>query len=321
MQGVTPSHSFSNPFASDSGAGRPSSNGSTGSTSSNGSAGSTSHGFRPISNSSPDGSFIHRNSPPPGSTTHRPSSGSSVHSVNPATGTPGLRPSSASQPDLNSMDLPALSRLGNEQLDAAKKAYQNYGEINVAQRAQQALQSFINACNNNGNDRDKMITALKAITLPSGSPTDLSVTIKFPGDPSVSLIPPDDKQLKNATTKVITQWYEMAFQAMENWSQQNIKSANALEAAQQQLNDAVAALKATRDAIDRKTKEMTNMAGQSQLEMEYQKFVDQGITIHFDSNIESISAAGTPHPAASSAPANSGNPSPDVTQTNPGTAV
>ncbi len=309
MQGVAPGtlphHSFGNPLSSGSRAGSPS------------------HGSRIPSNSSQNGSFIpsHHNSSPPGSTGSRPSSRSSVHSVSPATGTPGLRPSSTSQPDLNSMDLPALSQLGNKRLDAAKNAYKNYGEINIAQQAQQALQSFIDTCIDNGNDRSAMIAALKAITLPGGSPTDLSVTIKFPGDPSVSLIPPDDKQLNNATAEDITQWYKMAWQAMENWSQQNIKSANALEAAQQQLDDAVAALKATREAIDRKTTEMAKIPGQSQLEVEYQKFVDQGITIHFDSNAESIRAAGTPRPAAGTAPTNSGSPSPDATQINPGTAI
>ena len=236
-------------------------------------------------------------SPVVGSPARRSSLDSSVSSVDSAAHTPGLRPPATKQPDLDNMNVQELSQLGNERLDAAKSAYKKYGEINIAQQAQQALQSFVEACTDNSDDRAAMIAALKAITLPSDAPTDLSVAIKFPGLPTVSLIPPDDKQLSDATPEDITKWYKMAMQAMGNWSQENAKTADALAAAKQLLDDAVASLKAVRETIDRKTREITKMPGQSQLEVEYQRFVDQGITIHFDSNADSIEATGTPNSA------------------------
>jgi len=190
------------------------------------------------------------------------------------------------------MDIPELSQLGEKRLNSAKEAYKRYGEINIAQQAQQALQSFVGACADHNDDRSAMIAALKAITLPSGAPTDLSVTIKFPEKPSVSLIPPDDKQLDGATGEEITKWYAMAMKAMANWSQEKAPEADALAEAKRLLDDAVASLKAVREAIDSKTNKETKRPGQSQLEVEYQRFVDQGITIHFDSNANSIEAGG-----------------------------
>ena len=79
----------------------------------------------------------------------QPSIDGSVGSTNPS-GTSGLRPPSANQSvpdaDLDNMGLPELSQEGNRRLDAAKSAYTKYAEINIAQQAQQALQSFIGAC-------------------------------------------------------------------------------------------------------------------------------------------------------------------------------
>ena len=281
-------------------------------------------GSRPDGHSS---SFGGRGSPVPGSAASlipspppSPAAGSpiasrrssvdgSVGSTNPS-GTSGLRPPSGNQPvpdaDLDNMGLPELSQEGNRRLDAAKTAYTKYAEINIAQQAQQALQSFVRACTDNDDNRLAMIDALKAIKLPDSAPTDLSVTIKFPGQPSMSLIPPEEKQLKEASTEDITKWYQMAVEAMSNWSQQNAQSANALASAKQLLDDAVASLKAVRETIDRKTHERTQRPGQSQLEVEYQRFVDQGVTIHCDSNAEALEARGTPNPT----PANIPGPSP-----------
>ena len=277
-------------------------------------------GSRPDGHSS---SFGGRGSPVPGSAapqipspppspaagspimSRRPSVDGSVGSTNPS-GTSGLRPPSANQSvpdaDLDNMGLPELSQEGNRRLDAAKTAYTKYAEINIAQQAQQALQSFIGACTDNSDNRLAMINALKAIKLPNSAPTDLSVTIKFPGQPSMSLIPPEEKQLKEASTENITLWYRMAEEAMSNWSQQNAQSANALASAKRLLDDAVASLKAVRETIDRKTHERTQRPGQSQLEVEYQRFVDQGVTIHFDSSAEAVAAKGTPNPAPANIP-------------------
>ena len=231
-----------------------------------------------------------------------PSIDGSVSSVDPA-GTPGLRPSSASQPapdaDLNNMGLPQLSQEGDKRLAAAKKAYTDYGTINIAQQAKQALGPFVNACIDNGSSRPDMIAALMAIQLPSSAPTNLTVTIQFPGQPSKSLIPPERKQLEDLSNEEIIKCYQMASQAMDNWTQENAQSANALATAQQQLNDAVDALKAVREAIDKKTREMTNRPGSSQLEVQYQEFVDKGVSIHSVSTAEQVEVSGAP-----------GNPSP-----------
>lgn len=246
-------------------------------------------------------------SPAPGSPimSRQPSVDGSVGSSNPS-GTSGLRPPSANQPvpnaDLDNMELPELSQEGNRRLDAAKTAYTKYGEINIAQQARQALQSFVRACTDNDDNRSAMINALKAIKLPNSAPTDLSVTIKFPGQPSMSLIPPEEKQLKDASTEDITLWYQMAEEAMSNWSRQNAQSADALASAKRLLDDAVASLKAVRETIDRKTHERTQLPGQSQLEVEYQRFVDQGVTIHFDSSAEAVAAKGTPNPTPANIP-------------------
>ena len=251
-------------------------------------------------------------SPPPSSAVGSPitSRRSSVDGSTNPSGTSGLRPPSANQPvpdaNLDNMGLPELSQEGNRRLDAAKTAYTKYAEINIAQQAQQALQSFIGACTDNSDNRLAMINALKAIKLPNSAPTDLSVTIKFPGQPSMSLIPPEEKQLKDASTEDITKWYQMAEEAMSNWSRQNVQSADALASAKRLLDDAVASLKAVREAIDNKTREQTQLPGQSQLEVEYQRFVDQGVTIHFDSSAEALAAKGTPNPT----PANVSGPLP-----------
>ena len=98
----------------------------------------------------------------------------------------------------------------------------------------------------------------------------------------------------------------MAVKAMSDWSEQNAQSADALASAKRLLDDAVASLKAVRETIDRKTHERTQRPGQSQLEVEYQRFVDKGITIHFDSTAEALEATGTPNPT----PANVPGPSP-----------
>ena len=247
-------------------------------------------------------------SPPPSPAGGSPimSRHSSVDGSTNPSGTPGLRPPSANQPvpdaDLDNMQLPELSQEGNRRLDAAKTAYTKYAEINIAQQAQQALHSFVGACTDNDDNRFAMINALKAIKLPSSAPTDLSVTIKFPGQPSMSLIPPDEKQLKDASTEDITKWYQMAEEAMRNWSRQNVQSADALASAKRLLDDAVASLKAVREAIDNKTREQTQLPGQSQLEVEYQRFVDQGVTIHCDSSAEALAAKGTPNPTPANIP-------------------
>lgn len=230
------------------------------------------------------------------------SAGGSVSSVAPA-GTPGLRPSSASQPApdpvLDNMNFPQLSQEGDKRLAAAKEAYTRYGTINIAQQAKEALGSFIDACTANSGSRADMIAALMAIQLPSSAPTDLSVTIQYPGQPSKSLIPPERKQLEDLSRDDIIKCYRMANQAMDNWSRENAQSANALATAQQQLNDAVDALKAVREAIDKKTREMTNRPGSSQLEVQYQEFVDKGVSIHSVSTAEQVEVSGVP-----------GNPSP-----------
>lgn len=231
-----------------------------------------------------------------------PSINGSVSSVDPA-GTPGLRPSSASQPapdaDLDNMNFPQLSQEGDKRLAAAKEAYTKYGRINIAQQAKQALGPFVDACTANSGSRADMIAALMAIQLPSSAPTDLSVTIQFPGQPSKSLIPPERKQLEDLSNDDIIKCYQMASKAMDNWSQEYAQSANALATAQQQLNDAVDALKAVREAIDKKTREMTNRPGSSQLEVQYQDFVDKGVSIHSVSTAEQVEVSGVP-----------GNPSP-----------
>ena len=145
-------------------------------------------GSRPDGHSS---SFGGRGSPVPGSAapqipspppspaagspimSRRPSVDGSVGSTNPS-GTSGLRPPSANQSvpdaDLDNMGLPELSQEGNRRLDAAKTAYTKYAEINIAQQAQQALQSFIGACTDNNDNRSAMINALKAIKLPNSAP-------------------------------------------------------------------------------------------------------------------------------------------------------
>ncbi len=231
-----------------------------------------------------------------------PSINGSVRSVD-SGGAPGLRPSSASQPApnaaLNNMELPQLSQEGNKRLAAAKEAYTKYGSINIAQQAKQVLGPFVDACTANENSRDDMLDALMMIRLPSSAPTNLTVTIQFPGQPSKSLIPPDRKQLEDLPNAEIIKCYRMASQAMDNWSQRNAQSANALATAQQQLNDAVDALKAVREAIDKKTRQMTNQPGSSQLEVQYQEFVDKGVSIHSVSTTEQIEVSGAP-----------GNPSP-----------
>ena len=231
-----------------------------------------------------------------------PSINGSVRSVDPG-GTPGLRPSSASQPapdaDISNMELPQLSQEGNKRLAAAQEAYTKYGTINIAQQAKQVLGLFVDACTGNESSRDDMLDALMAIRLPSSAPTNLTVTIQFPGQPSKSLIPPDRKQLEDLPNAEIIKCYRMASQAMDNWSQGNAQSANALATAQQQLNDAVDALKAVREAIDKKTRQMTNQPGSSQLEVQYQEFVDKGVSIHSVSTTEQIEVSGAP-----------GNPSP-----------
>lgn len=231
-----------------------------------------------------------------------PSINGSVRSVDPG-GTPGLRPSSASQPapdaDISNMELPQLSQEGNKRLAAAQEAYTKYGSINIAQQAKQVLGLFVDACTGNESSRDDMLDALMAIRLPSSAPTNLTVTIQFPGQPSKSLIPPDRKQLEDLPNAEIIKCYRMASQAMDNWSQRNAQSANALATAQQQLNDAVDALKAVREAIDKKTRQMTNQPGSSQLEVQYQEFVDKGVSIHSVSTTEQIEVSGAP-----------GNPSP-----------
>lgn len=226
-----------------------------------------------------------------------PSIDGSVSSVAPA-GTPGLRPSSASQPapdpDLDNMGLPQLSQEGEKRLTAAKEAYTKYGTINIAQQAKQALGSFVDACTGNEGSRTDMIDALMAIQLPSTAPANLTVTIQFPGQPSKSLIPPERKQLEDLSNDDIIKCYQMASQAMDNWSQENAQSANALATAQQQLNNAVDALKAVREAIDKKTREMTNRPGSSQLEVQYQDFVDKGVSIHSVSTAEQVEVSGVP---------------------------
>lgn len=234
--------------------------------------------------------------------------GSPINSRRASVSDPGQPPANQPAPDadLRNMEFPQLSQEGNKRLQQAKDAYKNYAEINIAQQARQALQSFVDTCAVHKSSRPDMIAALKAIRLPSSAPTDLSVNIKFPDVPSVSLIPPDEDQLKRATNDQITKWYEMALQAMDNWSQQNAQSADALAAAKRVLDDAVAALKAIREAIDKKAREMTNQPGNSQLEVDYQRFVDEGVTIKCDSYESQIEASN----ARNRSPANTPNPPP-----------
>lgn len=230
--------------------------------------------------------------------------GSPINSRRASVSDPGLS-QPAPDADLGNMDYQQLSQEGDKRLQQAKDAYRNYAEINIAQQARQALQSFVDTCVAHEGSRPDMIGALKAIRLPSSAPTDLSVNIKFPDVPSVSLIPPDEDQLNRATNEEIIKWYRLALQAMDNWSQQHAQSADALAAAKRVLDDAVAALKAIREAIDKKAREITNRPANSQLEVEYQRYVDEGVTIKCDS-VDSQIEASVRNPS----PANTPNPPP-----------
>lgn len=225
---------------------------------------------------------------------HSPFNGR-INGAEPVINTSGLRQPEPDRPgvtdsQLDNMNFNELQQEGSKRLASATEAYTNYAKMNIAQQARQALDVFIQTCatHSDGNVAE-LVSALKAIALPAGMPTDLSVTIQYPGQEAFSLILPSKEYLsKAANTGEITKWYNLANQAMGRWSDENIQGADALAIAKQKLDDVVASLKAVREATDRRMKEMTGQPGNSQLEVKYQEHVDRGVSIHFEAKDDLI---------------------------------
>lgn len=226
--------------------------------------------------------------------------GPDTHNVTnalPGVSTPGLRTGEASQPSagsaaadpLENLQYPELTRKGEEQLSAAKEAYTTYGQMTLAQQARGVLQQFDTVCQNHNGNISDLVAALKAIGLPANG---LAITIQYPDNPVLSLIPPDEKNLKDASVGDIKKWYQMAYKAMDTWANENASAADALQKAKTDLDSAVATLKTIREAIDRKVREQMNQPGNSQLEVQYQAHVDKGVSISNITDELSLSAHG-----------------------------
>ncbi len=215
-----------------------------------------------------------------------------VRNVDPVIDTKGVPVSDTK--DSEHIDSEALKNLsdqellekGNKQLEEAKKAYTTYGQNSLAHNARKALEPFI-VCANNAKahfpiagvdwfkSSEKLIESLKKLELPQGTPDDLAVTIQFPGEEVISLIPPGNG-LKTKNPTQVYECYLHAFGVMDKKvTEFNNGNDNALAQAEAKFNDVFATLKAIREEIDKRKLKPS----ESQLEYDFQKFRDNGITI------------------------------------------
>ncbi|WP_419832247.1 hypothetical protein [Endozoicomonas atrinae] len=217
-----------------------------------------------------------------------------VSSVNPTVTTKGspelpeTEDSKKVDEDFKNLNDQELLKRGDKQLEEAKKAYTTYGQNSLAHNARKALEPFIECANNAkahfpiaGVDwfksSEKLIESLKKLELPQGTPDDFAVTIQFPGEEVISLIPPGNG-LKTKNPTQVYECYVHAFGVMDKKvTEFNNGNDNALAQAEARFNDVFATLRAIREEIDkRKLKQPSG----SQLEYDFQKFRDNGITIN-----------------------------------------
>ena len=219
-----------------------------------------------------------------------------VKSVDPTVTTKGIpeapqppktEDSKKSDADFKNLKDQELLKRGDEQLEEAKKAYTTYGQNSLAHNARKALEPFIECANNAkahfpiaGVDwfksSEKLIESLKKLELPQGTPDDFAVTIQFPGEEVISLIPPGNG-LKTKNPTQVYECYVHAFGVMDKKvTEFNNGNDNALAQAEARFNDVFATLRAIREEIDKRKLKSSG----SQLEYDFQKFRDNGITIN-----------------------------------------
>ncbi|KEI70186.1 hypothetical protein GV64_04995 [Endozoicomonas elysicola] len=201
--------------------------------------------------------------------------------------------------DSEPLDSEALKKLsdkdllekGKKKLDEAKEAYTKYGRHKLANDAKEAIRPFIERADQSRSklmagmdwfrESSELVEALKQIELPPGTPKDLAITIQFPGEEVISLIPPGEA-LKNKNPTQVWEYFRLAFQAMHLQGQEyNNGNDNALSQAEAALNDVTAALKAIRKEIDERElmdNEGADKPKGSQLEVDYHEFTQKGVS-------------------------------------------
>ena len=191
--------------------------------------------------------------------------------------------------EIRDLDDQALIQRGEDQLKVAKDTFKKHHDFDIGYQAQSALKQLFdiadpwsNIVNPFTDDKSARFDALKAFQLPENAPEELSVTIKYPGEEAISLIPPGEA-LRNMKPYRIKELYKAAHAAMSVWQQQNFSTPQSRTQAQERKNEAFTLLQQIRTEIDNRRLQYAVPVGHpvgSQLEMRFDEYQQQSFTVN-----------------------------------------
>lgn len=169
---------------------------------------------------------------------------------------------------------------GHQELEHAKQCFTKLRSQQIANEVLRINPDFVQAIEQDMSSTEVIINNLQAVALPADALVGLNVTIMFPNQPVVTLIPVDADKLRGLAPAEIRSYYLAVNAGMRSWQQNNQANDQTLAQAQQELAQAEATLKQVREQLERADRERTGAPGNCPLEMLYGQFKEKGVTIN-----------------------------------------